>query len=142
MEHHRGTIGVKSSGVKGEGSLFYIEIPAVLMTNSEPFTDNIMAQHILTKESDTTTQPGRQSFDEIQPFPSCANSDQSPRFVTIDSVPDKFQAELFDLETPQVKLFHRALVVDDSKLNRKMLIAVLVNFFDILDQVSRLNNFE
>lgn len=172
MKHHDGKIGVKSSGINGEGALFYIELPATLMTT------RIVEQQQSQQQQQQQNPPNQQylqstnviltsqlnpheinfsshnqnecvhSYDEVEGNHSYSyahvhsddeNEPVSQIIVTPHSVTgDKFFEDFTDRMLTNIKpkkLYHRTLVVDDSKLNRKMLIAAVDKFFDTIDQV-------
>ena len=149
MKHHNGKIGVKSSGISGEGSLFYIEIPAILVGTraaTELDSNRFFTSNLESKVSESI----RDSFDIVQSFDEIERNLSSSRQImktnydeneilsnisTPYSTTNQFFDETIVTNLTSRKLFQRALVVDDSKLNRKMLIAAVDQFFDLIDQV-------
>jgi hypothetical protein len=105
VKKHGGSIGAESSGVAGEGSRFFFDIPVSKspvsgVPQSGPSHGTSTA---ITSNSDITT--------------SCSTSDSTSRRI---------------LKAPR----HRALVVDDSSLNRKMLKNVVKRYFADVVEVS------
>lgn len=150
MKHHNGKIGVKSSGIAGEGALFYIEIPAILVvTRIEQSLNAIITSQIHTRETDVSTHNRDviQTIVDYEANQSCSHAciqsddenDVISNVITPHNANDKFFDEITDMMLTNItsmKSFQRALIVDDSKLNRKMLAAAIDHFFDVIDQVS------
>eukprot|EP00604_Paraphysomonas_vestita_P000418 CAMPEP_0174826082 /NCGR_PEP_ID=MMETSP1107-20130205/43482_1 /TAXON_ID=36770 /ORGANISM="Paraphysomonas vestita, Strain GFlagA" /LENGTH=393 /DNA_ID=CAMNT_0016058497 /DNA_START=519 /DNA_END=1700 /DNA_ORIENTATION=+ len=149
MKHHNGKIGVKSSGIAGEGALFYIEIPAILVvTRIEQSLNAIITSQIHTRETDVSTHNRDviQTIVDYEANQSCSHAciqsddenDVISNVITPHNANDKFFDEITDMMLTNItsmKSFQRALIVDDSKLNRKMLAAAIDHFFDVIDQV-------
>jgi hypothetical protein len=111
VEQHGGKIGVSSTGVRGEGSIFFIELPACAIYQTVPFPD-----------SGQVVTESRAHFSLVTPaFLEDLEQDSLP-------APIKFCS-------PRPGKFSCAMVVDDSKMNRKMLTQALNPYFDTILQV-------
>ncbi len=99
VKRHDGIVGVISSGVPGEGSTFYVELP-------------------LSED----VSPDHQQDLSLPPDPKRSQGSRA----NISTMPKMELAELHLI---------RALVVDDSKLNRKMLINGVNEYFDNIIEV-------
>lgn len=134
MERHEGTIGVTSSGIAGEGCVFFVEI-AVDDWLPRP-------RHCHSKRP---ISPGR-SFLEVE----FSESDDSHASRSLTSTKhtlsrsgslrntshgSSMQYSVLDDVHDDDKKW-RALIVDDSKLNVKMARRVLGSLFDELSEVS------
>jgi CheY-like chemotaxis protein len=122
IREHDGVIGVESSGIRGEGSLFYFELQTVDPAPSPPET-KIEIPTLLPNES-----PENKFSSVLKPFDRLS----SPH-AQIYSVDDGDPSALLSSLTP---LYHRALIVDDSHLVRKLLSKSLDNQFRLIDQAS------
>jgi CheY-like chemotaxis protein len=104
VREHGGSIGVESSGVNGEGSLYYIELPIIDSSSvSELFEPKI------ADEPEIKFLPTSKVHSQVFPM-----EDEGPSTLPL--------------------VYHRAVVVDDSHLVRKMLSKSLVNQFRVIDQ--------
>ena len=122
IQRHGGSIGVVSSGIPGEGSLFYVEIEAL-----RSLTDLIHANP--DKEASMSS---RQRIPLLPVNGASVTSNCSDlQLSSFRHMSGSCSSEI--LETP--KVFSRALVCDDSRLNRKMIAAAIKNRFDAIDQV-------
>ena len=118
IKQHGGRIGVESSGISGEGSLFFIELKTVDPNKSLP---TLTLQNMTPKpESEIKVEGQGQQFG-IKKSLSSSNA--------IQVHPTQQYTEI---TTPP---FHRALVVDDSHLIRKMLSKSLSSQFHFIDHV-------
>jgi CheY-like chemotaxis protein len=112
VEQHGGKIGVSSTGVRGEGSIFFIELPACAIYQTVPFSD-----------SGQVVTESRAHFSLV-----------TPAFLE-DLEQDSLPAEPIKFCSPRPGKFSCAMVVDDSKMNRKMLTQALNPYFDTILQV-------
>lgn len=108
VEQHEGRIGVVSSGVPGEGSIFFVELPALA-------------------HFQITLADGRSSYGEVLRSPRLLPLVNEEGENSVQDVPKVVE------EIPRLKC---ALVVDDSRMNRKMLTQALSPHFDEILQVS------
>lgn len=139
MEYHHGMIGVNSTGVGvGNGSTFFIEIPATLRTST---TENKVVnelQHTHLTENQCSNEENTVSkFEEIpdQVDSVVPTSAPSTKLSSSEKLFLPNPKTIKEIKENKTKLYQRGLVVDDSKLNRKMLIAALSKYFDTIDQV-------
>ena len=108
IDKHGGVVGVRS--VLGEGSVFHFDLPII------EARQNI----------DSENRPRAESMD---------SSTRTRRDIDVDL--STRTARLGSLHFHHRKNSrHRALVVDDSQLNRKMVMKVVSKYFDIALQVS------
>jgi CheY-like chemotaxis protein len=115
IEKHKGSIGVISSGVSGEGSTFFIELPlsaSIMRPDAYSKTAQLPASGALFATED-------KSLDAVVEFSNDVMSCQSHT------------------------VFSTALIVDDSALNRKMLRSMITeHFLDIKEAVDGIDAIE
>jgi hypothetical protein len=120
VQQHGGKIGVSSTGIRGEGSVFYVELPAFATYQSASLPSSSSfgaAGSVASRHSHDPTRTSPQTvFEEVE-------GESSFHELPVRSANRK-----------SIKL-KCALVVDDSKMNRKMLIQALAPYFQEILQV-------
>jgi CheY-like chemotaxis protein len=123
IREHDGVIGVESSGIRGEGSLFYFELQTVDQAPSPHETK--IENHSLLPNGATDIK-----FSSVlKPLDRLSSA-----HAQVYAVDEEGPFALDSLGSPP--LYHRALVVDDSHLVRKLLSKSLANQFRLIDQAS------
>jgi hypothetical protein len=112
VNKHGGSIGAESSGVPCEDSRFFFDIPVSRTSATDKQQDGGQS---LYSESSAVSRYSNTDQHDISA--SCSTSDSTSRRI---------------LKAPR----HRALVVDDSSLNRKMLKNVVKRYFSAVLEVS------
>jgi hypothetical protein len=112
VQQHGGKIGVSSSGIRGEGSVFYVELPAFATYRPTSIPSSL---------------GGRQALDPTR---------NSPQTLLEEVEGESSYHELPVKSTNRrVTKLKCAVVVDDSKMNRKMMTQVLSPYFQEILQV-------
>ena len=126
MLKHGGRIGVKSSGVPGEGCVFFVEMGVQICDDIANGAEDFAQTH------NPLTYLAYNSSSEI--------SDHTDKHETQQGSPSTTTSHLLShvspvLEGAQARRKRRALVVDDSRLNVKMLTRSVRKLFDVVSEV-------
>ncbi len=121
MDSHGGNVGVISSGVKGEGSTFYFEMSCYFSESGSfpPIDDSpshATLDSIVTRQNLYVSIQKDEEEGKIEPFQIISDND-------------------CDSDCHRERNY-RALVVDDSPLNRKMMVNYIKSNFGVVLQVS------
>lgn len=136
IERHGGNIGVVSSGIAGEGSIFYLELPALIKFQmlSTVSTDNAVDRSNLVTSTVTLPQPTlSEVVESIVDSSSYRISTRNSQINSQSNVSEIFENS--SKSTSSGIYLNRALVVDDSKMNRRMLTQALTPYFREISQV-------
>jgi hypothetical protein len=137
MERHEGMIGVTSTGVSGEGCVFFIELavsdwtPVPVKRFSISSTASFQSEEDGGNSLESSSKPLLPATSSFQVESGSAAQTPTPHHKFRNSL----YAPLDDEETGTCKVW-RALIVDDSQLNVKMSRRVLKPYFDELLEVS------
>eukprot|EP00602_Paraphysomonas_sp_CaronLab_P013657 CAMPEP_0185041066 /NCGR_PEP_ID=MMETSP1103-20130426/39882_1 /TAXON_ID=36769 /ORGANISM="Paraphysomonas bandaiensis, Strain Caron Lab Isolate" /LENGTH=531 /DNA_ID=CAMNT_0027580641 /DNA_START=410 /DNA_END=2002 /DNA_ORIENTATION=+ len=159
MDKHGGIIGVESTGIPGEGSTFYIELDAVtpvpvegeIIVESKVSSDmsssviddsfcmtNVVPKHSLThrRESVSSRNFSQQCSSRglkkdlpILDFVPIVHQDKPLSVPTCNNLSECAAPPVASPPQPVALNMNRALIVDDSVLNRKMLKNILKRDF-------------
>lgn len=127
IRKHEGNIGVESTGISGQGSIFYIELKTVDPNQVEP-NPNLQ---FMIKKPDTESKAEEQ-VENFHNSNSGSSSSPPPPHSFLQK-PAHLTSQFTEISNPQI--YHRALVVDDSLIIRKMLSKSLFNRFQYIEHV-------
>lgn len=136
---------MKSNGIPGEGSLFYVEFP---ITKSNSQSGGIVSsgmKNSMTSSFSPRMKYGSKHSVQVQPILETKESSPlipsklEPTIDTKNELPSQESNELKSNPTSSnstIQLFDIAVVVDDSGLARKMLIKTIKESFNQILQVN------
>eukprot|EP00602_Paraphysomonas_sp_CaronLab_P000748 CAMPEP_0185028374 /NCGR_PEP_ID=MMETSP1103-20130426/13995_1 /TAXON_ID=36769 /ORGANISM="Paraphysomonas bandaiensis, Strain Caron Lab Isolate" /LENGTH=486 /DNA_ID=CAMNT_0027562765 /DNA_START=929 /DNA_END=2389 /DNA_ORIENTATION=- len=139
IDKHGGNIGVESSGIPGEGSLFFVEV------DTASFIDHGTSSVSLGFTPLSSHAPSEDDILELE-MPRNGRLSSSESIVEKEITPQSSVNSSVTPLAPVLLGMTSAFVVDDSPLNRKMLRAMLkkdfVEVFEAVDGIDALEQYE
>jgi hypothetical protein len=147
INEHDGRIGVDSSGVCGEGALFFIELRTIdphSIPSDQHLEMPLSPSRLLHSFHSKPAASSYRLLHSPQSEPAAAamandigEEKLSSVVNNVSSLFNAAQVHPFESLTPELQplLYHRALIVDDSHLVRKMLAKTIASQFRFIDHV-------